>query len=356
MIMKSVSMFLVAASLSTAFAVPSANASCDDRPGTPDDVRAYAVSPTSICFGWRNTTGRASGGAFDYYFDISVRDGGGQPVGLDRTGFGPFKVAYGSHSASEFTGLASSSKYCFSIRARTEGGTEGCVSEISSATVCATTLGPPHAPVSADTCISGYVWRNVTSTDHVCVEPTIRDKVRADNLLAKDRTVPSTRPEQVCLPGVRCQQDDLPCKPGFVWRVAVPGDYVCVEPATRQQAQIDNSKVAERRVGSAPPPSPPPPCAPQSAAVPTTRPPQGESCDISVTIQNKSCINVDGTPSTILNPGTTSGLGCGSTEENALTRAKQSYQQFGCITDGEQASPGCCTYSKQAVQGCLCPR
>jgi fibronectin type III domain protein len=262
MIMKSISLLLVAASLSTAFAMSSADASCDDRPGTPDDVKADTVSSTSIRFGWRNTTSRSSTGAYSYYFDISVSDGSGQQVGQDLTGFGPYSVAYRDRSSHDFNGLTPNTKYCFSIRARTEGGTQGCVSEISSATVCATTSAPPGVP--ADTCISGYVWRNVTSTDHVCVEPRVRDQVRADDRLAKDRTVPSTRAEQVCLPGVRCQEENLPCKPGFVWRDAVPGDTVCVEVRTRDQAYADNANAAQRRVVAAgtTPTLPPPPPAP----------------------------------------------------------------------------------------------
>lgn len=84
------------------------------------------------------------------------------------------------------------------------------------------------------------------------------------------------------------------------------------------------------------------------------RPPPSEACAVSVTIQNKNCLNADGTPSTILIPGSTSATGCGSNEANALTRAKQSFQQFGCLSEGDQASPGCCTYVKQDIQGCLC--
>ena len=82
--------------------------------------------------------------------------------------------------------------------------------------------------------------------------------------------------------------------------------------------------------------------------------PATESCSVSVTIRNTSCLNVDGTPSTIIEPGAISASGCGSTIENARARAKQSFQQFSCLTEGDQPSPGCCTYSEQALQGCLC--
>ncbi len=37
------------------------------------------------------------------------------------------------------------------------------------------------------------------------------------------------------------------CLQGWVWREAVPGDHVCVTPATRAQATYDNSQAAARR-------------------------------------------------------------------------------------------------------------
>lgn len=79
------------------------------------------------------------------YFDISVRDGKGNQVGLDKGGHGPFEVTYGSRSHQDFTGLSVPSTFCFSIRARTEGGTKGCVSQRFSARVCATTVATPPA-------------------------------------------------------------------------------------------------------------------------------------------------------------------------------------------------------------------
>ncbi len=83
--------------------------------------------------------------------------------------------------------------------------------------------------------------------------------------------------------------------------------------------------------------------------------PSGEACTTSVTIQNQSCLNADGTASTILTPGTITATGCGSTLTNAQSRAKQSFQQFSCLDESNQPSPGCCTYSqKQVAQGCLC--
>jgi hypothetical protein len=82
--------------------------------------------------------------------------------------------------------------------------------------------------------------------------------------------------------------------------------------------------------------------------------PASESCSVSVTIKNAFCLNADGTPSTILTAGSISAPGCGANLENARARARQSFQQFGCLTEGDDPSPGCCTYSEQVVQGCLC--
>jgi hypothetical protein len=83
--------------------------------------------------------------------------------------------------------------------------------------------------------------------------------------------------------------------------------------------------------------------------------PAGEACAVTATIQNESCLNVDGTPSTIIEPRSLTGTGCGANQANALLRAKVSFQQqFGCLTDGNQPSPGCCTYTQQVVQGCGC--
>lgn len=41
--------------------------------------------------------------------------------------------------------------------------------------------------------------------------------------------------------------DPRPCKPGFVWREAFPGDFVCVEPHVRSRVAEDN-RLAHARV------------------------------------------------------------------------------------------------------------
>ena len=105
-----------------------AMASCSDRPGTPDDVRAEPISATAIRLHWRNTNSKA-GGSDDMWFDVSVRDGGNQQVARDITGGAQQRgVRYHQLSAWDFTGLRPDTEYRFQMRARDAGGTQGCVS------------------------------------------------------------------------------------------------------------------------------------------------------------------------------------------------------------------------------------
>jgi hypothetical protein len=102
-------------------------------------------------------------------------------------------------------------------------------------------------------CIDGFVWRQVKSDDLVCVTPEVRAQVRSYNARARERVVPLSPGEiairKTCLPGVRCADSaPRPCLSGFVWREAVAGDYVCVTPATRDQAKDDNRWERRRRL------------------------------------------------------------------------------------------------------------
>jgi hypothetical protein len=100
--------------------------------------------------------------------------------------------------------------------------------------------GQASAAASADhgplTCLDGYVWRQATPKDHVCVTPEVRAQTARDNVLAQTR-----RGAQAGTFG-----PDL-CAPGYVWREAVPGDHVCVTPATWQQVHDDNLTAGARR-------------------------------------------------------------------------------------------------------------
>ena len=85
-----------------------------------------------------------------------------------------------------------------------------------------------------DTCIQGYVWREASPSDHVCVTPAIRAQTARDNSMAYERRA-----------GYGAYGADT-CKQGFVWRDAFPGDHVCVDAATRTQAARDNQAAASR--------------------------------------------------------------------------------------------------------------
>ncbi len=105
---------------------------------------------------------------------------------------------------------------------------------------------PPMSPPSVNTsnapsntppgtCIQGYVWREASPTDHVCVTPNVRDQAAYDNSQASARRNPNGGP-----------YGPDTCLQGYVWREAFPNDHVCVTPETRAQAQYDNSQAQSR--------------------------------------------------------------------------------------------------------------
>ena len=48
---------------------------------------------------------------------------------------------------------------------------------------------PSGGDYGRDTCLQGFVWREVVPSDHVCVPPETRDQVWQDNRLAASRRV-----------------------------------------------------------------------------------------------------------------------------------------------------------------------
>jgi hypothetical protein len=75
-------------------------------------------------------------------------------------------------------------------------------------------------------CAQGYVWREASPIDRVCVTPATRTATAADNAQA----------------GARHEPNSTTCNQGYVWREAYPGDVVCVTPATRAQAKTDDAE------------------------------------------------------------------------------------------------------------------
>jgi|SRR5271166_1186839 len=90
---------------------------------------------------------------------------------------------------------------------------------------------------ASDTCIQGFVWREASTADHVCVTPQTRTETAADNAAALSRINPNGG-----------AFGKFTCLQGFVWREAFNGDTVCVTPETRAQAAADNARAAQRVV------------------------------------------------------------------------------------------------------------
>jgi hypothetical protein len=85
-----------------------------------------------------------------------------------------------------------------------------------------------------------------------------------------------------------------------------------------------------------------------------TAPPTDDACNVSVIVKNKSCLNLDGSPSQLPAEGS-SATGCGSTGEVALQRAMLNFAtNVACTTEGVTPEPSCCTVTKEPVRGCLC--
>ncbi len=105
-----------------------ATAGCDDdeRPGTPHSLRATPLGSTGIMLQWSSNVG---------HYDIYIRDKQGRPVpeAPDITGGAT------NRNYLTFYGLKPDKEYFFSIRSRSEGGTQGCVSKNASETVSART-------------------------------------------------------------------------------------------------------------------------------------------------------------------------------------------------------------------------
>ena len=85
-------------------------------------------------------------------------------------------------------------------------------------------------------CKPGFVWREAVPTDHVCVTQAVQSQTAQDNRQAASRRSPNGGP-----------YGPDTCLQGYVWRDAVANDHVCVPPGTRSQAAADNAQAASRR-------------------------------------------------------------------------------------------------------------
>jgi len=88
----------------------------------------------------------------------------------------------------------------------------------------------PRPVATGDACKSGFVWREASAADHVCVSPSARDRTRDENAAASSHVDPNAHG-----PG------PANCLVGYVWREAYPGDVVCVTPAVREIVRRENA-------------------------------------------------------------------------------------------------------------------
>jgi hypothetical protein len=80
-------------------------------------------------------------------------------------------------------------------------------------------------------CPQGYVWREASPSDHVCVTPVQRMRAAAENATAAAHV---NQTDQTYGPNT--------CVSGYVWREAYVGDVVCVMPAERDAAKNENAQ------------------------------------------------------------------------------------------------------------------
>lgn len=85
-------------------------------------------------------------------------------------------------------------------------------------------------------CVQGYIWREATAGDKVCVTPAVHAQTVNENRLIAANREPAGG-----------AYGPNTCRQGFVWREAFPNDFACVVPASRSQAAADNA-AASRRV------------------------------------------------------------------------------------------------------------
>ena len=126
---------------------------------------------------------------------------------------------------------------CVTVTTRTDAGIDNSLAESRR----------DHGPgrLGPDTCRTPFIWRRAFEGDLVCVDVDTARRVASDNRLARDRQVTQPWEGLMCEGGHRCPPTDMTCKSGFVWRMAGPADFVCVEPEQRAKAVTDNQLRAD---------------------------------------------------------------------------------------------------------------
>ena len=103
------------------------------------------------------------------------------------------------------------------------------------AVLCPSSHAQTKLPYGADTCASGYVWRDAIPGDHTCVSPERRSAVAQEN----------ARSSEFRLPNGGAYGFDT-CFTAYVWRDAFAGDNVCVLPYSRTLAAQENAQAPNR--------------------------------------------------------------------------------------------------------------
>ncbi len=97
---------------------------------------------------------------------------------------------------------------------------------------------PPTPRPPSGSCKDNFVWRLIRPSDKVCVPPASKTQADADNSAAESRKIINVYGPDACISG-------------YVWREAYSGDVVCVTPDVRTQAAADNAAAASRWVAGA---------------------------------------------------------------------------------------------------------
>jgi hypothetical protein len=120
------------------------------------------------------------------------------------------------------------------------GTADGVATAIGIRSISGSSANKARLPYGPDTCKPGFVWREGTANDHVCVAPAVRDQARNDNAQRGNRINRASQP-----------YGPDTCLAGYVWREIVPSDHVCVTPDIRERTRRENAALEANRVRGA---------------------------------------------------------------------------------------------------------
>jgi hypothetical protein len=324
-----------------ALASAPALAGCGDRPGTPVNMTA-TLSNNQIQLNFTNTASEAP-----IYWDIEVTDGAGHYLdgnvaGVQGTRTQATGGQYSEMGRFQLTPIQGGNfhwgiQYCFRVRARTQAGTQGCVSKLWNAPVCVTTPTDDvnqYCTTYARDAVNQFNYLRGVKYRGDCGDEGERwsnDWLAHYNWCVEVRGNPQT----AGAPDFEREERNK--------RLRVCSNYECLNSVCKQV-------IPEKPIKSTGKPK-------TTTTTPAPAPPeQGNQCNYSVLITNDECINGDGTPMTSDPAGELKTYGCGASEDEALEHAKAEFYalQGPALTDEDSPCPGCCTYKKTVTKGCVC--